>query len=177
MGLLAIIPAFVAARRTLYRHRLLFHYYRIFNGHLDKPHLQALRDPIILPRQHLVDRAGRHWNGDVMTLKGALVRMVRYWPHLPDTRGIECPGEFTDAELKGFAEKGQMLFDLNKLVNYWRDEISINEDGWVSNDLYEDAVRKAAQRKESLVEAAEGDEQDIRLLKEGGMFRDREEID
>ncbi|KAJ5594732.1 kinase-like protein [Penicillium hispanicum] len=161
----------------LYRRRLLFYYYRIFNGHLNKPHLQALRDPLLLPRQHLVDRAGRQWNGNVMTLKGALVRMVEYWPHLPDTRGIACPVEFTDAELDGFAEQEQMWFDLNKLVNYWRDEIGINEEGWVSNDRYEDAVRKTAQLKDSLVEAAEGDEEDIRLLNEGWMFRDREEID
>lgn len=103
--------------------------------------------------------------------------MVEYWPHLPDTRGIACPVQFTDAELDGFAEQEQMWFDLNKLVNYWRDEIGVNEDGWVSNDQYEDAVRKTAQLKDSLVEAAEGDEEDIRLLNEGWMFRDREEID
>lgn len=161
----------------LYRRRLLFYYYRIFNGHLNKPHLQALRDPLLLPRQHLVDRAGREWNGNLITLKGALVRMVGYWPHLPETRGIECPVKFTDAELDGFVEQEQMWFDLNKLVNYWRDEIGINEDGWVSNDRYEEAVRKTAQLKDSLVEAAEGDEEDIRLLNEGWMFRDREEID
>ncbi|KKK12474.1 hypothetical protein AOCH_001916, partial [Aspergillus ochraceoroseus] len=129
----------------LYRRRLLFYYYRIFSGHLNKPHLQALRDPILLPRQHLVDR--------------------------------RCPVKFTDAELDGFTEQEQMWFDLNKLVNYWRDEIGINEDGWVSNDRYEDTVRKTTQLKESLVEAADGDEEDIRLLNEGWMFRDREEID
>ncbi|PTU23284.1 hypothetical protein P175DRAFT_0515195 [Aspergillus ochraceoroseus IBT 24754] len=154
----------------LYRRRLLFYYYRIFSGHLNKPHLQALRDPILLPRQHLVDRAGRQWNGTLLTLKGALVRMVGYWSHLPDTRGIV-------SELDGFTEQEQMWFDLNKLVNYWRDEIGINEDGWVSNDRYEDTVRKTTQLKESLVEAADGDEEDIRLLNEGWMFRDREEID
>ncbi|KAB8206652.1 hypothetical protein BDV34DRAFT_212276 [Aspergillus parasiticus] len=148
----------------LYRRRHLY-YYRISNGHLNKPHLQALRDPISLPRQHLVDR----W--------GALVRMIEYWPHLPDTRGIKCPVEFTDAELEGFAKQEQMWFYLSKLVNYWRDEIGINEDGWVSNDRYEDAVRKESQLKDSLVEAAEGGEEDIHLLNEGWMFRDREEID
>ena len=160
----------------LYRRRLLFYYYRIFNGHLNKAHLQALRDPILLPHQHLVDRAGRPWNGNVMTLKGALIPMVGYWHQLPDTRGIDCPVEFTDAELDGFEEQEKMWFDLNKLVAYWRDEIGINEDGWISNDQYEEAVRKTAQLNNSLIEAAEGDE-DIRLLNEGWMFRDREEFD
>ncbi|KAB8226421.1 hypothetical protein BDV33DRAFT_226912 [Aspergillus novoparasiticus] len=128
----------------LYRRRLLFYYYRIFNGHLNKPHLQALSRPYLFA---------------------------------PSTPRIKCPVEFTDAELEVFAKQEQMWFYLSKLVNYWRDEIGINEDGWISNDGYEDAVRKAGQLKDSLVEAAEGDEKDISLLNEGWMFRDREEID
>jgi len=56
----------------LRRRRLLFDYYRIFNGHPNKPHLEALRDPILLPRQHLVDRAGRQWSGNLKTLKGSI---------------------------------------------------------------------------------------------------------
>lgn len=44
----------------LYRRRLLFHYYHIFNGGLNKPHLNALRDPLLRPRQHVIEWAGRH---------------------------------------------------------------------------------------------------------------------
>ncbi|PKX97902.1 uncharacterized protein P174DRAFT_426260 [Aspergillus novofumigatus IBT 16806] len=122
----------------LYRRRLLFYYYRIFNGHFNKAHLEALRDPILLPRQHLVDRAGRQWNGNPMTLKRALVRTVEYWPHLPDTKGLSCPVQFTGAELEGFHEQEQRWFDLNKFVNHWRDQIGgVNKDGWTSNEQYE----------------------------------------
>ncbi|RHZ59237.1 hypothetical protein CDV55_106708 [Aspergillus turcosus] len=161
----------------LYRRRLLFYYYRIFNGHLNKPHLEALRDPILLPRQHLVDRAGRQWNGNLMTLKGALVRMVEYWLHLPDTKGLLCPVQFTGAELDGFHEQEQLWFDLNKAVNHWRDQIGgVNEDGWISNEQYDDAIQKVAELKACLVASAEGDEEDICLLEKGWLFRDREEI-
>lgn len=48
----------------LQRRRLLFYYYCVFNGYLNKAHFEALRDPILLPRQQLVDRAGRQWNGN-----------------------------------------------------------------------------------------------------------------
>jgi hypothetical protein len=161
----------------LYRRRLLFYYYLIFNGHLNKPHLEALRDPILLPRQHLVDRAGRQWNGNLMTLKGALAHMIEYWPHLPDTKGLSCPVQFTDAELEGFQEQEQLWFDLNKLVNHWRDQIGgVDEDGWISNEQYDEAIQKVAELKASLVASAEGDEEDIRLLERGWLFRDREEI-
>lgn len=160
----------------LYRRRLLFYYYRIFNGHLNKPHLLALRDPILYPRQHLVDRVSRQWSGNLMSLKGALVRMVEYWPHLPETAGKACPVQFTDAEMDGFSEQEQLWFDLNKVVNHWLEEIGgVGEDGWIGNDQYEEAVQKAADLKASLIASAEGDEEDIRLLGKGWLFRDREE--
>ena len=56
-----------------------------------------------------------------MSLKGALVRMVNYWPHLPDTKGKSCPVQFVDTELDGFPEQEQLWFDLNKIVNHWRE--------------------------------------------------------
>jgi hypothetical protein len=161
----------------LYRRRLLFHYYRIFNGGLNKPHLNALRDPLLLPRKHLVDRAGRQWSGNLMTLKGALIRMVEYWPLLPGTEGVPCPVQFTSAELEEFSEKEELWFQLNAAVNLWRDQIGgISEDGWISNEQYENAARKVAELKKSLIAIGEGDQEEIDLLEKGWPFRDHEEI-
>ncbi|EPS28357.1 hypothetical protein PDE_03303 [Penicillium oxalicum 114-2] len=93
----------------LYRRRLhLFHYYRIFNDHYNKPHLEALRDHILAPRQHLVDRAGRQWNGKLITLKGALIRMVESWPRLPETKGHHCPVQFASEALHSFHRREQL---------------------------------------------------------------------
>lgn len=92
----------------IYRRRLLFHYYRVFNGGLNKPHLIALRDPLLLPRQHLIDRATRQWSGNLMTLKGALIRMVEYWHLLPDTKGVPCPVQFTSAEVEELAKQEEL---------------------------------------------------------------------
>lgn len=50
----------------------------------------------------------------------------------------------------------------------WREQIGVSEDGWVGNEQYEDAVRKVAELKESLVAVAEGDQEDIGLLERGG---------
>ncbi|RAL11729.1 uncharacterized protein BO97DRAFT_470893 [Aspergillus homomorphus CBS 101889] len=41
----------------------------------NKPHLAALRHPLMPHRQHAVERAGRQWSGNVITLKGTLVRL------------------------------------------------------------------------------------------------------
>ncbi|KAK2766230.1 Phosphotransferase enzyme [Arachnomyces sp. PD_36] len=160
----------------LYRRQTLFHYYRIFNGALNKPHLSALRDPLLLPRKHLVDRAGRQWSGNLITLMGALVRMTEYWPHLPDTEGIECPVKFKQDELETFHKCEEIWFALNAVVNQWRDQIGINEDGWVNNEGYEDAVRRAGELRDNLVVEMDGDEEDIALLNKGWPFRDHEEF-
>ncbi|RAL11096.1 phosphotransferase enzyme family protein [Aspergillus homomorphus CBS 101889] len=173
----ALSPEEKAEAEEPYRRRLLFYYYRIFNGHSNKPHIEALRDPILLPRQHLVGRAGRQWNGNLIILKEALLRMTEYWPHLPDTKGVSCPVHFTDTEVAEFGEQEQLWFQLNSPVNHWRDQVGgVSEDGWISNDRYDDTVRKIAELKSSLLATAEGDEEDIRFLEKGWLFRDRPEI-
>lgn len=52
-----------------------------------------------------MDRVGRQWNGNLMTLKGASVCMVEYWPHLPKMNWILCPVQCTDTELNGFFDQ------------------------------------------------------------------------
>lgn len=89
-----------------------------------------------------MDRAGRQWSGNLISLKGVLVRMVEYWPHLAGTKGKVCPVTFMDAELDGFSEKEQLWFGLNKFVKHWEEEIrGIAEDSWISHDRHEEAVR------------------------------------
>ncbi|KAJ5591923.1 kinase-like protein [Penicillium hispanicum] len=159
----------------LFRRRLLFHYYRVFNGGLNKAHLNTLRDPLLRPRQHLIEWAGRQWSGNLITLKGALIRMVQYWPYLQN-KGASCPIHFTKNEMKEFLEQEQQWFEVNAVVNLWREQIGgINEDGWVSNEQYEEAVQKVAELKESLIALGEADQDEIELLEKGWPFRDHQE--
>lgn len=86
---------------------LTFYYYRIFNGHLNKPHLEAVRDPILLPRQHLMESAGRQWNGNLITLNpyGRILVFTR-------CKWKSCPIQFTPAELDGFFRTGRVVVQL-----------------------------------------------------------------
>ncbi|KAF3895442.1 APH domain-containing protein [Trichophyton interdigitale] len=160
----------------LYRRMLMTHYYRIYTGVFNKPHLNALRDPLLNPRKHLVDRAGRQWSGNTITLKGALVRMVDYWDQLPETKGIECPVKFDIPDLDEFLKQEEMWLCFNAVVNHWRDELSISEDGWVSNENYEAAMKGVQRLKQDMLNKAEGDEEDIILINKGWPFDDHEEI-
>ncbi|PWY64178.1 hypothetical protein BO83DRAFT_402664 [Aspergillus eucalypticola CBS 122712] len=135
----------------LYRRRLLSYHYRIFNGHYNKPHLEALRDPILLPRQHLVDRAGRQWSGNLVTSKGALVRV-----------GKHCPLKFSAEEVNDFHDEEQTWLNLNKVVSQWYDQVGgVSEEGWVSNECYDETVQRVAELKSA-------------LLAKGWLFRDRD---
>ncbi|KAK2798734.1 hypothetical protein FQN49_008968 [Arthroderma sp. PD_2] len=160
----------------LYRRMLLFHYYRIFTGVFNKPHLNALRDPLLNPRKHLVDRAGRQWSGNTITLKGALVRMADYWAQLPGTADIKCPVKFEIPELEEFLKQEEMWHCFNAVVSHWRDELRMSEDGWVSNENYESAMKGAQGLKQDMLSKAEGDEDDIILINKGWPFDDHEEI-
>jgi hypothetical protein len=84
--------------------------------------------------------------------------------------------QFTSAELEEFAEKEELWFQLNTTVNLWRDQISVSEDGWISNKQYKNAARKVAELKKSLIAISEGDQEEINLLEKGWPFRDHKEI-
>ncbi|KAL3454570.1 hypothetical protein BJX65DRAFT_260829 [Aspergillus insuetus] len=53
----------------------------------------------------------------------------------------------------------------------------MSEEGWISNSDCDEAVRKIAELKDELIATAKGDEEDIRLLKKGWLFGDRDEDD
>ncbi|KAM5429254.1 hypothetical protein McanCB21832_007828 [Microsporum canis] len=161
----------------LYRRMLMFHYYHIFTGVLNNPRLNALRDPLLKPRKHRVDGAGRQWGGNTITLKGALVRIADYWDQLPETKGIECPVKLDILELEEFLKLEEIWHYFNAVVNHWRDKLGIGEDGWVSSENYGSAMKGIQELKQDMINKAEGDEEDIFLINKGWPLDDHEEID
>lgn len=160
----------------LIRRRSLFYLYRVFNGGLNKVHLQALQDPLILSRQHLVDFAGRQWSGNLITLRGALMRMRDIWLHVPGKdRDFECPIGFSEQEVEEQKENEPMWYNLNTLVNHWRDELGgLSEDGWVRTEQYGDAVKRNESLRAEFSEGGSVDE--LEKIKRGWPFQDHEEF-
>ncbi|EZF69676.1 hypothetical protein H105_07906 [Trichophyton soudanense CBS 452.61] len=157
----------------LLRRRYLYYLYRVFNGARNKGHLSAFYDPVLQPRQHLVDYAGRQWTGSIITLRGALMRMCGYWPLLSTKE--ECPISFTDAELKKHSEDEPMWFDLTALVNYWRDELGgLSEEGWIRSEMFDHAMKKNKELKEKFINDADPDE--VENVVKGWPFQDKEEF-
>lgn len=156
------------------RRRYLYYLYRVFNGARNKQHLATCADPVLLPRQHLVDYAGRQWIGNLITLRGALIRMCQFWPMLP-TETKECPISFTEEETSKHYEDESMWFNMNMLLNHWRDSMGgVNEEGWVRTEAYALAVERNKQLKAQCI--GEADPHEIDSIESGWPFRDREEF-
>ena len=164
----------------LHRRRMLFFLYMIFNAKDNKPHFNALRYPLLMPLQHLVDRAGRPWSGNIVTLKGALLRVINHWDMLMVGRSnkISYPtAADADADLEEFYSLEENWFKANILVEHWRSLLDdLGQDGWVRNESYEKAVDTNRQLRKHWMDEAE-DEEDLLCVENFWPFQDHDEID
>ncbi|KAL9104654.1 MAG: hypothetical protein Q9163_000397 [Psora crenata] len=159
----------------LHRQRMLFYLYMIFNAKDNKPHLDALRYPMLTPYQHLVDRAGRQWSGNTITLKGALVRVVDNWDQL--AQGIPCPVHFDADDVEAFLHTEGQWFVATTLLEQWRSVLDdLGQDGWVRNESYEKVLEMNRQLKRQWLNEAEDDE-DLICVEKYWPFQDHEELD
>ena len=159
----------------LHRRRMLFWLYIVFTGNYNPDHLAVLRLPMLYLRQELVDRAGRPWNGNFMTLKGLLIRAVQHWGQLALNLG-GCPIQFSDTEKEEFFNVEEDWIKMNILVEHWRSELfHVSQDGWVRNEVFRDAVEENRKLREMWLGNGEDDE-DRECVEKGWPFQDREEI-
>lgn len=101
------------------------------------------------------------------------MKMCDYWPLL-QTDVMECPFQFTEAELKEHSEE-PTWFDLTALVNHWRDELGgMNEEGWVRPEMYDQALEKNRALRAKFCSEAEPDE--VEQVTKGWPFQDKEEF-
>jgi hypothetical protein len=125
-----------------YIQRLAYHLYTAATGVYNPVHFQALRRPYLPIRRDLVKQAGYPWDGELLTLRGALINITQLWQHLTANSSLPCPVRFTDDEInqnnKEKAEWDEACSDLEDL----REMLGINQQGWVTVDMFEKPSRK-----------------------------------
>ncbi|PKY06695.1 hypothetical protein P168DRAFT_295685 [Aspergillus campestris IBT 28561] len=115
----------------------------------------------------------RQWSGNMISLRGALMRICELWPHLsvPD----ECPIRFSEQEVREQAESERMWYDLNALVGHWRRELGgLSEEGWIPAENYDAAVQRNESLREEFSDGASPDE--LGKIRRGWPFRDLEDF-
>lgn len=162
----------------LFRRRMLCFLYQAWNGVHNVPHRKALYEPLLRIRQLLVDRAGRQWNANLVTFRAALIAIVDHWSDLQHASEVKCPVMFTDIERQEHATLEEEWNAVAALVDHWREELGhMNEEGWVREEVYDEAVARNKQLKSYWLEKADDDAEDRRQIEEGWPFQDHEEIE
>ena len=104
------------------------------------------------------------------------MRMHDIWLHVPGKdESFKCPIGFSEQEIREQTENEQMWYNLNMLVNHWRDELGgLSEEGWVRTELYDYAVERNDSLKAEFSEGGNADE--LEKIKRGWPFQDHEEF-
>ena len=143
-----------------YIQQLAYHLYTAATGACNPVHFRALKRPYLPIRRDLVKQAGYPWDGELLSLRGALINITQLWQHLTDDSSLPCPVRFTDDEIdqnnKEKAEWDEACSDLSDL----RDMLGLDEQGWVTVEMFEEAVKENEKLRKELVLQADVNERD-----------------
>ncbi|PKX96286.1 uncharacterized protein P174DRAFT_509561 [Aspergillus novofumigatus IBT 16806] len=117
------------------------------------------------------DYAGSPWEGDLITLKADMIRAVQSWTTLISADSIGYKQGTCSTPI--IAYPGRVVCDILALdarqreadvaMDQMRDVLGINILSWVPNDEYEAVKEKAREIKAKMLEAAETNEDRIRI--------------
>lgn len=104
------------------------------------------------------------------------MRMRDIWLHVPGRdENFECPIGFSEQEISEQTENEPMWYNLNMLVNHWRDELGgLSEEGWVRTEQYDSAVKRNRSLRAEFAEGGSADE--LEKINRGWPFQDQEEF-
>lgn len=167
-----------ALARQLYRRRRVACFYRVFNGNLNKPHIAALRDPLRIGRQMLVDTVSKRWVGNIVPSKSIIMCAVSIGNiYLTSLACHACPVNLSKGELDEIARTEEQWARVGMQMAEWTAKThNMNEEGWVSNGHYRKAKSQMEEVKKEVKAFIDGDEGDLEALRKGWPWRERDEV-
>ncbi|KAM5454088.1 hypothetical protein McanCB49686_004395 [Microsporum canis] len=162
----------------LYRRRQTHYYYLGFTSRDNENHFRAMGSYNGVMRSRLYDVVNRPWEGDNTTLKATLTNMSSYWPGIatPEMKEASYPLQYPPEEIKECLDIDSQQKAANTQMQNLRDSFGINIDGWVPNEMYEEASRRMADVKAQMLDIAKTKEDREDLL-QNWPFQDHEEVD
>ncbi|KAM5469972.1 hypothetical protein MferCBS49748_002734 [Microsporum ferrugineum] len=141
-------------------------------------HFRAMGSYNGVMRSRLYDAVNRPWEGDNTTLEATLINMSSYWPGIatPDMKEASYPLQYPPEEIKECLDIDSQKKAANTQMQNLRDSFGINIDGWVPNEMYEEASRRMADVKAQMLDIAKTKEDREDLL-QNWPFQDHEEVD
>lgn len=145
---------------VVYRDRLT-HYHYVKN--MESSHFAAFADPMWPTRGRLFQHSGGMWEGETFELKLALIEATENWDALTGG-GVPCPIKFDAEEVREAKRMGKTQSEADGLVTGLHDSIGLGEDGWISNEDYENVVALLQGFKEQALAGAASQEEREQIL-------------
>jgi hypothetical protein len=161
-----------------YRKRQLHYFYIGYTERHNKIHFQAIDKPHLVMVNKLYDTATRPWEGDNTSLKAEIIKLSRShhldaaFSHTRET----FPINYTEEEITQCLAIDDKQQEADAQMQTLRDCFTINIDGWVSSELYEQAKARAQDVRQQMMDAADTDEE-RKEIEENWPFQDHIEID
>ncbi|KXG46408.1 Aminoglycoside phosphotransferase [Penicillium griseofulvum] len=116
------------------RKRLVHFYYAALTMKSLPDHFDAIRSDSCMLRAKLFHHAQTPWEGDSVSLKHAMLQVLKSWPMALDgtqTRSVECSIRFSEEEMQKCSEDYRQEQELLQELGEMRDVIGTDALGWV----------------------------------------------
>jgi len=151
------------AAMGVHRRRLGHYHYVTNTEEYNKPHYDALTDPMCVLRSRLFNYASYPWEGETLELKVALIQATERWEALTGG-GAPCPVVFDAEDARETTELNEVQGKADKAFEVWQDMFGLGPEGWVPTQDYEETVALCKQMKEEALTEAESEEERAEIL-------------
>ncbi|KAJ7221939.1 kinase-like domain-containing protein [Mycena rebaudengoi] len=147
----------------VYRRRLVHYHYVTNTEEYNKPHYDALTDPMCVLRSRLFHHANNPWEGETLELKVALIRATERWETLTGG-GAPCPVVFDAEDVRATTELNEVQRKADKAFAVWQDILDLGPEGWVPTQDYKEAVALCKRMKEEALTEATSEEERAEIM-------------
>jgi hypothetical protein len=132
--------------------RLSCQLYILANAKYNRAHFNALQQMVNPCRAELVSRAGRPWNGDIVAFRRAILDVILHWELFAKE---PCPLDYPLTNAKRWIEESEEWLEAEDSLRLFRDDLGINEDGWIATDEYNETAERNRYLRWEITKGAE----------------------
>ena len=134
------------------------HLYTIATAKWNYTHFRALREPFNPIKVNLVRQAGYAWNGNMIPLRTAIIRAVEVWHEMTGGQSSTCPVKFDENALAQYKSEIDEYNTVCDELESLRSLLAVDQQGWISNELFEEARKENRRLREEFASEADPDE-------------------
>ena len=112
----------------VYRRRLVHYHYIQNTEECNKPHYDALTDPMCVLRSRLFGHASNPWEGETLELKVALILAAERWEMLTG-KGTPCPVVFDAEDVRETTELNEVQRKADKVFEVCQNMLGLGPEG------------------------------------------------